>query len=986
MKRIFIILLGLLLIPSLAFGAAVTYYVDTTCTDTNVGSATPDGTTYDPTTPACTGGAASYFVTIADINAAAATLNPGDSILFRKGKTWREQLTVPESGSAGNVYTFGAYGSGVDPIISGADLVSTWTLDNNKLTTDANTVGLYDLNQDVTDSSANERDLSSSGSPIYAASVFDYAFNDPATNSFYSYYSDAEGGDENAFDFADVSFTLEAWVKIESGTWSNGQDGWVVMKSTGFNSIGYGMRASSNGSIVWPSCLIDDDVAAVAHNQNNFVSIATGNWTHIACVVDRTNDLLELYVNGAKQGTGVDISGVGAVDNTVNFTIGAESDGGDLFEGQIEQVKVSNVARTTFPSSTGQENTWNATVTTQPKTVVFNTTHGTLVASKAAVNSANEWYWTGNVLSIYSTSDPDTAYTAPGIQAGIRDHAIYASAKDYITIDGIEAQAGNHATNGTIHFEQGSASTRVGITVTNCTVKYPAGYGIGFGHYADVGTTTDSEISSNTVIGGTFGINLFQVNASAGHENTIAYNDVSGFVTEGISVRGNYSIIEYNNVHDGGSLTELGGGIHLYSGGVGEGTGDNNIIRYNLVEGIRGHLYDGYGISADQWCDDNVIAYNAIYDTDGPGIYLFDSDGCSILNNTIYNACVNTAADGLQRGGIRLTSSAAPDNLTDNAVVKNNVCYMTSSSSYAVYVDANTYGNTLDITNNDWYRASGNWYFWNATGGATLATWNALTGVGTDLNSDPLFVNAAGGNFTLKPNSPAIGAGTDLGASYDDAIKPGSTWPSSVTTVDQDSYGSWEMGAYAFTYILSTNGNDYITFEDIAITGENVGILLDGTNNIVRDSVITAGTWGIADTGGTNQVDTTILIDQTDDAVVVTTAGSVFYNNVIYSPTDDGFDLQANAVICNCIFEGVGGTDIYENGGTNAPAQTNYLTATGDPLFVTPGANFRIQNTSPCRKAGTNLSLTDDADDKPWRTTPDIGAYQNEARPGMTVN
>jgi hypothetical protein len=62
--------------------------------------------------------------TIAKVNAS--NFNPGDQILFKRGEIWREQLTVPSSGSAGNPITFGAYGSGNAPIINGSDLVSSW--------------------------------------------------------------------------------------------------------------------------------------------------------------------------------------------------------------------------------------------------------------------------------------------------------------------------------------------------------------------------------------------------------------------------------------------------------------------------------------------------------------------------------------------------------------------------------------------------------------------------------------------------------------------------------------------------------------------------------------------------------------------------------------------------------------------------------------------------------------------------------------------
>ena len=55
--------------------------------------------------------------TIAKVNAS--TFPAGSSILFNKGDTWLEQLTIPSSGASGNPITFGAYGSGVAPVIDG---------------------------------------------------------------------------------------------------------------------------------------------------------------------------------------------------------------------------------------------------------------------------------------------------------------------------------------------------------------------------------------------------------------------------------------------------------------------------------------------------------------------------------------------------------------------------------------------------------------------------------------------------------------------------------------------------------------------------------------------------------------------------------------------------------------------------------------------------------------------------------------------------
>jgi hypothetical protein len=130
-KKSFILLtaiLTLFLAGFLGHAYAATYYVDNSITDTNTASATPDCTNYNSSTYTCSGGSASAYATIADINAG--SFSPGDSILFRRGETWREQLVPPSSGSAGSPITFGTYGTGSKPILDGTQVVTStgWSL------------------------------------------------------------------------------------------------------------------------------------------------------------------------------------------------------------------------------------------------------------------------------------------------------------------------------------------------------------------------------------------------------------------------------------------------------------------------------------------------------------------------------------------------------------------------------------------------------------------------------------------------------------------------------------------------------------------------------------------------------------------------------------------------------------------------------------------------------------------------------------------
>jgi hypothetical protein len=85
---------------------------------------------------------------------------------------------------------------------------------------------------------------------------------------------------------------------------------------------------------------------------------------------------------------------------------------------------------------------------------------------------------------------------------------------------------------------------------------------------------------------------------------------------------------------------------------------------------------------------------------------------------------------------------------------------------------------------------------------------------------DPKFTTD-GSDFTLQASSPSINAGVDLGASYDDALDPNSTWPSSVVTFDQDDQGAWEMGAYIYEAVAGTG---------VIIVGTSGGTITVGTS------------------------------------------------------------------------------------------------------------------------------------------------------------
>ncbi len=54
-------------------------------------------------------------------------LQPSDSVLFQRGDTFYGTIAIARSGSLGNPITYGAYGTGANPVISGFTTISAWT-------------------------------------------------------------------------------------------------------------------------------------------------------------------------------------------------------------------------------------------------------------------------------------------------------------------------------------------------------------------------------------------------------------------------------------------------------------------------------------------------------------------------------------------------------------------------------------------------------------------------------------------------------------------------------------------------------------------------------------------------------------------------------------------------------------------------------------------------------------------------------------------
>lgn len=78
------------------------------------------------------------FTTLPQVNAS--TFNAGDNILFKRGDTFYGNIVVNNSGTSGSPITYGAYGTGAKPVITGMQSVTSWTNKGGNIWESTNTV------------------------------------------------------------------------------------------------------------------------------------------------------------------------------------------------------------------------------------------------------------------------------------------------------------------------------------------------------------------------------------------------------------------------------------------------------------------------------------------------------------------------------------------------------------------------------------------------------------------------------------------------------------------------------------------------------------------------------------------------------------------------------------------------------------------------------------------------------------------------------
>jgi hypothetical protein len=451
-------------------------------------------------------------------------------------------------------------------------------------------------------------------------------------------------------------------------------------------------------------------------------------------------------------------------------------------------------------------NKWHMAKTGSPGRLEIDGSEVLMSHNATDLTSSEPWYWDSNVLYLYSTSNPAENYSSiqcPQVATCLDCY------RNYVTIDGLDIRGAS----------TGSGIRVLGvhdITIQNCDIGKYCYHGIIVTDAGDTTAAQDVVISSNTIDSG-FAFSYADSDSTRGCRDGIIFNDGVGNCT-----------ISDNTISDWGHS-----GINFYTlSDVLEGVNENEVYD-NLI--TAANISYGRGIETtgkEGKCQYNKFYRNIIRDTTvrnqingnnnsfyyniidtvtnspasassvGQGFYL-ECPGTDYANHD--NKFYNNVILNTQEAGIELYES---DNDKKDNIFKNNILYncgvnATSNTNAAIIIDDHTSIKENTYTNNCIYSADPKILYRDDC--STIAEFNAFNGDNNDtitdnISGNPLFTDAANDDFTLQAGSPCIGAGEDLGTTFEDALSPDSVWPDGVVTVRQGVYKGWEIGAYIWPY------------------------------------------------------------------------------------------------------------------------------------------------------------------------------------------
>ena len=448
---------------------------------------------------------------------------------------------------------------------------------------------------------------------------------------------------------------------------------------------------------------------------------------------------------------------------------------------------------------------------------------------------------------------------------------------------------------------------------------------------------SDTQWAAKIVTSG--GLRVFPFRNNGNYVHIIGFDITSSTSWIGILTYGQYNVIQGDHVHDLKGMACNGS-----PGGTGIGddsTASNNIFINNVVNNIGSYpdrcdyIHGIYPDGSGDIMDNNITFNNA-----GNGIYSNHGIGnMTISGNT-------TFANGEYGIGINGTNGADNFIVTDNIIVGNGIAGMktwaTVTGTHNQFLNNLFYSNPVNYINN---------------GNGTLQ--NTLT-------ADPQFVNYQSngtGDYHLKAISPAIDAGTAIGAPETDF--DGNARPQG---------NGYDIGAYEYLVAPTPTPTPTDTATPtITPTPTSIPtVLVDGpANSFIQTSSTKSFSW--SHTVGTNS--NALLMVQ-----VVTNSSS----NTVSSVETNGLTLtKLSAVNCGTSCRDEVWYQLNPVSGTNTITVT---TSTSAAVTATAISFYNVSQSHPFGALATTSGQATASLVSPSTDTTQLVAdfYGNQATPSFT--
>ena len=700
------------------------------------------------------------------------TFAAGDSILFNKGNTWRETLTVPSSGSAGNVITFGAYGTGINPIISGANVITGWSfvsgttyskamateprvvyyngtrLANNPQLPGTQNVDLFNetfegtgySTSGWTENSTPDEDAATSlvGSPsgwgsqclkIVSPDNTDInskktlAANQAITYTRFEFILMANTISE----LNDVNRLAQSWTAAYGIPWK------VWVQRTALGTLQFLLFVNHDGTGAY---------------YTSFCPCYMNRKYRIEVKWNFTNKLWGWRINGRTQSNNVDSS-----DPVTS-------------EGTMTGSALDNVKMLSIGPTNGGANYKSCTLYFDE--VAMSTS--AWVGSPLSALDTNEWHWESNTLYVNVGEDPSTH----SLEAGQRDYPFSITDKDYVTVNNIDLQLANHSVtyiNNSSHLTFDGGDWKGGgfygtQTPGNALTSYPT--------------------FTNLTIHG-FGSSGINISADADYWDHITISHCTVYDNGWQFIHSATTTMEGNSA----GIKVWGG----YNYGA-AGASDFITIEYNEIY----NNYDqwgqlcGSGLWVDQWGDGAIVRYNKIHNNDNAGLVFENMVGGTGYYDLVYSnlngilvyrditttTIYNNVCYGNERSGIGVGFAPSGTTVTNN-LIKNNISTGNAHNLSATYGGENVGGGSGNVyTYNCFGPEAANFIEWGqGVYKATYDAWETAYGGSTySAEADPKFITN-GSDFHLQAGSPCIDKAVNVGltSDYEGSLVPKGSAP-----------------------------------------------------------------------------------------------------------------------------------------------------------------------------------------------------------------